>query len=142
MADLATDPIADDLDIEIWKHHVSGISTRAIMRRYSLSKRDVESAIDRTLTSVDPKTRARMVRLQFDRIETLIRPFFADALTGNTAAANTLIKFFERQSALLGLDAPVKIDAVLVESYDNPSSTQELEAAINLLVGKPSSQPH
>ncbi|UGY16720.1 hypothetical protein HAP48_0003980 [Bradyrhizobium septentrionale] len=38
---------------------------------------------------------------------------------------------------LLGLDAPLRIDATLVESYDNPSSTAELEAALNLLINKP-----
>ena len=39
----------------------------------------------------------------------------------------------------------MRIDATLVESYDNPSSTQELQSAIDrLLVGKttPESSTH
>ena len=137
MADIITDLVADDLDPEILKHRMAGISVRAIMRRYALTKREVDAALDRALPQIDNATRIAAIKLELERLDQLIRPFFVKALAGDTAAASILVKLSERRSSLLGLDAPLRIDATLVESYENPNSTQDLEAAINRLIGKP-----
>ncbi|MGR4930615.1 hypothetical protein ACIPUD_27985 [Bradyrhizobium sp. CAR08] len=137
MADLIVDLVDDDLDAQILTHRMAGISVRAIMRRYGMTKRDVEAALDRALPQINNATRIATIKLELERLDQLIRPFFVKALAGDTAAASILVKLSERRSSLLGLDAPLRIDATLVESYDNPTTTADLESAINLLVGKP-----
>lgn len=138
MADL----IDDDLDLELLKHRMAGISVRAIAKRYALTKREVEAALDRALPQIDNATRIAAIKLELERLDQLIRPFFVKALDGDTAAASILVKLSERRSDLLGLNAPMRIDATLVETYDNPSSTEDLQSAIDrLLVGKTTPSP-
>ncbi len=84
MADLAD----DDLDLELLKHRMAGISVRAIAKRYALTKREVEAAIDRALPSIDNATRIAAIKLELERLDQLIRPFFVKALEGDTAAAS------------------------------------------------------
>ncbi|UGY16718.1 hypothetical protein HAP48_0003970 [Bradyrhizobium septentrionale] len=102
MADLITDLVADDLDAQILTHRMAGISVRAIMRRYGMTKREVEAALDRALPQINNATRIATIKLELERLDQLIRPFFVKALAGDTAAASILVKLSERRSSLLG----------------------------------------
>lgn len=139
MADLIDDDL--DLDNEILRHRMAGISVRAIARRFGISRRDVLTALDRALPQIDNATRLAAIKLELERLDQLIRPFFVKALEGDTAAASILCKISTLRADLLGLNAPLRIDATLVESYDNPTSTEELEVAISRLVGKSLPEP-
>jgi hypothetical protein len=131
------DLIDDDLDAEILKHRMAGISVRAIARRYNMTKREIDAALERALPQIDNPTRLRAIKIELERLDQLIRPFFVRALDGDTAAASIMVKLSERRADLLGLNAPLRIDATLVEVAEAPSSTEELETAIGRLIGKP-----
>ncbi|WP_157087958.1 hypothetical protein [Bradyrhizobium jicamae] len=118
-----------------------GISNRAIARRYRITAREVDLALERALPQIDNLTRVAAIKVELARLDQLIQPFFLKAMQGDSVAANILIRLSERRSELLGLNSPLRIDATLVETYDDPSSVDEMEAAIARLVGKPA-QPN
>src|SRR5689334_22743977 len=99
--------VDDDLDTEILKHRLIGVSVNRIARRFRITKYEVEAALERTLPQVDNPMRLKAIKLELERLDQLIRPFFAKALEGDTAAASIMVKLSERRSALLGLDSPL-----------------------------------
>jgi hypothetical protein len=93
---------------------------------------------------LDNPMRLNAIKLELERLDQLIRPFFAKALEGCTASASVMVRLSQRRSELLGLDAPLRIDATLIEVREAPTSTEKWQAAIDQLVGKPapSEQSH
>ncbi|WP_338830235.1 hypothetical protein [Bradyrhizobium sp. 27S5] len=136
------DLICDDRDAEIVKAIALGYNERAIARRYQITVREVRAAVDRLMIQINRPHRSYAARRQLERIEVMARPYMAAALAGETAAASVMIKLMEREASILALDQPMRVDAMLIEPAERTSSTDDLEAAINLLIGKPAAQSH
>ena len=131
------DLVDDERDGEILKHRLVGVSIRAIARRFRVPISEVNAALARAMPAIDSPTRVNEIKLELARLDVALKPVFARVIEGDLAAISVMIRLSERRSELLGLNSPLRIDAVMVETYDNPSSVDEMEAALARLVGKP-----
>jgi hypothetical protein len=71
----------------------------------------VDASLDRTLPKIDNEARRRYVALDLNRLDELLKVFFARAIENVDAQAGLLVvKILERRALVLGLDSPQKLD--------------------------------
>lgn len=91
-----------------------GLSYRKIGAKMDLSEaqahRLVKSAMEMAIkkTAEDAEV---AIAIELDRLDQLFHAHIINALKGNTAATDRVLKVMERRAKLLGLDAPTKIRA-------------------------------
>lgn len=91
-----------------------------------------QRALKRTLV----ETGAEEARQQeLDRLDRLQRAVWPNALQGDLAAVNSVLRIMDRRARYLGLDAPIKHD-VTVETVDPTSIDAEVARLVGLL-GQP-----
>lgn len=73
---------------------------------------------------------ARTVEL--DRLDRLQRSHWNNAISGDVAATNVVLRIMDRRARLLGLDAPIKHD-ITVETIDPTSIDAEVARLVKLL---------
>ena len=131
-----TDSISDDgRDDFILQERLSGRSARSISKELRCTVGEVDASLDRTLPKIDNDARRRHVALDLNRLDELLKVFFARAAEKADAQAGLLVvKILERKAALLGLDSPQKLDIVQVQAQDAPSGRERIKAAIMQMV--------
>jgi hypothetical protein len=84
------------------------------------------------MVKLDNGYRLRAVALDLERLEAMQARFLHDALSGDLAAGHLCLKIAERRAAMLGTDAPVRVDAVQLTQVNGPqpTSTDQIRAAI------------
>jgi hypothetical protein len=96
----------------------------------------VDAALDRVLPKLDNAARLRYISLDLQRLDALLKTFFARAIEKVDAQAGLLcVKILERKAALLGLDTPQKLDIVQVQAQEGPSSFEKIHEMI-LRIGR------
>src|SRR5215831_3041040 len=94
----------------------AGKSARAISKQLRCTVGEVDAALDRALPKIDSDARRRYVALDLNRLDELLKVFFARAIENADAQAGLLVvKILERRAMLLGLDSPQKLDIVQVQ---------------------------
>jgi hypothetical protein len=131
-----TDPTSDDVrDDFILQERLSGKSARAISKQLRCTVGEVDASLDRTLPKIDNDARRRYVALDLNRLDALLKTFFALAIEKADAQAGLLVvKILERRANLLGLDSPQKLDIIQVQAKDAPSGHERIKAAILSMV--------
>lgn len=129
-------------DEQILKLRVACNSVREIAKHFAMPISAVNAAIDRAVGVIDNKLRARSVAVDLEMLNLLQKPFLVQAMKGDVAAAALLLKIVERRAAYLGLDAPMKLDIISQQIGTAGTSTDDLQASIDRLVGKGPTQPH
>ena len=131
-----TDPTSDDVrDDFILQERLSGRSARSISKELRCTVGEVNVSLDRTLPRIDNDARRRYVALDLNRLDALLKTFFALAIEKADAQAGLLVvKILERRANLLGLDSPQKLDIIQVQAKDAPSSHERIKAAIMQMV--------
>jgi hypothetical protein len=121
---------------------ISGTSVRDIAHQFGLSITDVNAVIDRKMIKLDNAYRVRAVALDLERLEEMQKGFLRQALEGDATAGHLVIKIAERRAAILGTDAPIRIDAVKLVEANGPrqTTTEEWQAAIDRLCASPKPQ--
>src|SRR6516162_9076399 len=128
MTDSTSDDVRDDF---ILQERLSGKSARAISKQLRCTVGEVDASLDRTLPKIDNDARRRYVALDLNRLDELLRVFFARAIENVDSQAGLLVvKILERRSLLLGLDSPQKLDIVQVQAQEQPSSHDRIRDAI------------
>jgi hypothetical protein len=129
-------PKADDArDDFILQERLSGRSARSISKELHCTTADVDASLDRTLPKITNEAKRRIIALDLDRLDELVKVFFARAIEKVDAQAGLLVvKILERKAALLGLDSPQKLDVVQVQAQDAPSGHERIKAAIMSMV--------
>ena len=129
----------DDHDTLILNARCAGVSVRVLAQRLNCSRAEINDVLDRVCEEITNKTRLRAIGLELERLDRITKPVLDRALEGDVPSAAILVKIAERRSALLGLDAPVKIDAVRVQEQVAPRPTEcdEIEAILDRIAGKP-----
>jgi hypothetical protein len=89
-----------------------GHNSRSIAKRFRCDVADVDAAVDR-LPEIDNVFRVRSLKLELERLDRLLQPFYEKALAGDYNAGMLAVKISERRCALLGIDSPIRILAVL-----------------------------
>jgi hypothetical protein len=131
-----SDPTSDDArDDFILQERLSGKSARAISKQLRCTVGEVDASLDRTLPRIDNDARRRYVALDLNRLDALLKTFFALAIKKADAQAGLLVvKILERRALLLGLDSPQKLDIIQVQAKDAPSSHERIKQAILSMV--------
>jgi len=132
-----SDPTSDDArDDFILQERLSGRSARSISKELRCTVGDVDAALDRVLPKLDNAARLRYISLDLQRLDALLKTFFARAIEKVDAQAGLLcVKILERKAALLGLDTPQKLDIVQMQAQEGPSSFEKIHEMI-LRIGR------
>jgi len=127
-----TDSTSDDgRDDFILQERLAGRSARSISKELRCTVGEVDAALDRTLPQIDNAMRLRHISLDLQRLDALLKTFFARATEAVDAQAGLLcVKILERKAALLGLDSPQKLDVVQIQASEQPSSFDQMKEVI------------
>jgi hypothetical protein len=130
-----TDESQDD---QIYRMRLLGNSPRAIADDFGISIHDVDAAVDEKMVKIDNAYRLRAAALDLERLEAMQARFLRDALSGDLAAGHLCLKIAERRAAMLGTDAPVRVDAVQLAEVTGPqpTSTVRIGALIDRIRSK------
>jgi hypothetical protein len=123
-----SDPTSDDArDDFILQERLAGRSARSISKELRCTVGEVDAALDRVLPKLDNAARLRYISLDLQRLDALLKTFFARAIEKVDAQAGLLcVKILERKAALLGLDTPQKLDIVQVQAQEAPQGHEQL----------------
>lgn len=103
----------------------SGMTYEAIAEQVGCSRALAFKYVKATLDKVIAQTAeaaAAVLRLELDRLDLLLAALWGDALVGNVAAVDRVLKIMERRAKLLGLDAkpetpPADDGGTIAEQY-------------------------
>jgi DNA-directed RNA polymerase specialized sigma24 family protein len=125
-------PKADDArDDFILQERLSGRSARSISKELHCTTADVDASLDRTLPKITNEAKRRIIALDLDRLDELLKVFFTRAVEKVDAQAGLLVvKILERKAAMLGLDSPQKLDVVQVQAQKEPTQHERIRDAI------------
>ena len=128
MTDSAPDDGRDDF---ILQERLTGRFARSISKELRCTVSEVNAALDRTLPQIDNAMRVRHISLDLQRLDELLKVFFARAVEKVDAQAGLVcVKILERKAALLGLDQPTKLDVVQVQVQEAPSSFDKIRETV------------
>jgi len=129
---MSDSPKADDArDDFILQERLSGRSARSISKELRCTVGEVDESLDRTLPKITNEAKRRIIALDLDRLDELLKVFFNRAVEKVDAQAGLLVvKILERKAALLGLDSPQKLDVVQVQAQKEPSQHDRIKEAI------------
>jgi len=138
-----TDPTSDDArDDFILQERLAGRSARSIGKELRCTVGEVDAALDRVLPKLDNAARLRHISLDLQRLDALLKTFFARAIEAVDAQAGLLVvKILERKAAMLGLDTPQKLDIVQVQAEEAPQGHDKIFEMIMRIKHGPNWQP-
>jgi len=118
-------------DEGLLEQRLSGHSSRAIAKRFRCDVADVDRAVD-ALPEITNEFRVRNLKLELERLDRLLQPFWEKAIAGDCAAGTLVVKICERKCELLGINSPIKVDAVALAVAVRPavSGTERIYAAL------------
>ena len=70
--------------------------------------------------------------LELDRLDNLQRTYWQPAVAGNLRAADFVLRVIDKRAKLLGLDAPLKVQAEVV-TYDGSDLDREVERVARII---------
>jgi hypothetical protein len=115
----------EDQGDRIYALRLAGVAAREIAKRLSVGLADVDRAVEERMVKIDAKFRAAAIALDTERLEQLLARFLSQAYAGDLSSGHLCLRLLERRSHLLGLDSPLRLDAVVVTQAANPESSTE-----------------
>jgi len=116
----------------ILQERLSGRSARSISKELRCSTTEIDEALDRVLPKIDNAAKLRIIALDLDRLDEMLKVFLLRAVEkGDTQSGLLVVKILERKAALLGLDSPQKLDIVQVQAAAEPNRFDKM---YNMLV--------
>jgi len=113
------------------QERLSGRSARSIGKELHCPVSEIDESLDRTLPKITNEAKRRIIALDIDRLDELLKVFFNRAVEKVDAQAGLLVvKILERKAALLGLDSPQKLDVVQVQAQKEPTGHDRIRDAI------------
>lgn len=98
-----------DRDAEIWRLYVEENWTQTeIGEHVGLSQSKISEILGRIRREILPETRDEIIRKRADQINLIVKAVLPEAKAGDKDAVSSLMKVWEREAKLLGLDAPTK----------------------------------
>lgn len=99
----------EDREGEIWRLYVEENWTQAeIGAEVGLSQERVSQILRRLREEILPETRDEIIRRRADQINMIVKAVIPGAKSGDKDSVASLVKVWEREAKLLGLDAPTK----------------------------------
>jgi hypothetical protein len=103
--------------------NASWLSARVIAAEFAISIADVNAAVELKMPRIDNPYRARALALDLERLERLTARCLDALDKGSLAAGHLLLKTCERRAHMLGLDSPLRVDAVQLIELAGPHET-------------------
>jgi DNA-directed RNA polymerase specialized sigma24 family protein len=115
----------------ILQERLSGRSARSISKELHCPVHEIDETLDRVLPKIDNAAKLRIIALDLNRLDELLKVFMLRATEKMDAQAGLLcVKILERKAALLGLDSPQKLDIVQLQAHKEPSGHEKIREAI------------
>jgi len=109
-----------------------GYVWREIATMVDMSVAGVAKAYKRALTRHPHATIDEHRELELDRLDNLQRTYWQPAVNGNLRAADYVLRVIDKRAKLLGLDAPLKVQAEVV-TYDGSDLDREVERVARII---------
>jgi hypothetical protein len=109
-----------------------GYIWREIAVMVDMSIAGVAKAYKRALTRHPHAAIDEHRELELDRLDILQRTYWQPAVNGNLRAADYVLRVIDKRAKLLGLDAPLKVQAEVV-TYDGSDLDAEVERVARLI---------
>jgi hypothetical protein len=104
---------------EIVEARIQGESIRSISKRLGVSVEDINDCLDRfAKITISKNLRTHTLALELERLDRLQRAFERQAEAGDVQAAALCQKIIERRCVMLGISAPPRVDAQLIEAVN------------------------
>jgi hypothetical protein len=125
-----------DLDAAVLERRLAGLSIRRLAREFKLSEKAVLDSLDRSLPKLSPELKIRIYREDLQRLEALVAAHWASAATGSQSSTQVILRLLERRASMIGADAPTKIDIVIDQVGQHPTSTDQLLAELDRIAAE------
>ena len=132
MVEKAPTPERIDKEREIVELRTEGYVWREIADQVGMSTAGVYKAYNRAMTRVITPAVNEHRELELDRLDILQRTYWQPAVNGNLRAADFVLRVIDKRAKLLGLDAPIKVQAEVV-TYDGSDLDAEVERFARLI---------
>jgi hypothetical protein len=132
MVEKAPTPERIDKEREIVELRTEGYVWREIAVQVGMSTAGVYKAYNRAMTRVIAPSIEEHRELELDRLDILQRTYWQPAVNGNLRAADYVLRVIDKRAKLLGLDAPLKVQAEVV-TYDGSDLDAEVERVARLI---------
>jgi hypothetical protein len=109
-----------------------GYVWREIATMVDMSIAGVVKAYKRALTRHPVAAIEEHRELELDRLDNLQRTYWQPAVNGNLRAADFVLRVIDKRAKLLGLDAPLKVQAEVV-TYDGSDLDREVERVARII---------
>lgn len=129
----------DEIDQQILKQRVAGLSVLEIAKQMGMSRHQVLAALDRNLPQIDAAFRRRQIGLSLLRLDELSETFLKQARTGDVELGSLCIRIECERRALLGLTGtgydPIQL-AAASNAGDRQRSIDAYKRAFAHVLGK------
>jgi hypothetical protein len=100
-----------------------------------------QRALERIMTRNVPQAPEEFRWQELDRLDRMQVALWPRAMKGDDRAIGTIVRLMERRARLVGIDAPQRIQAEVVNYDGNRDIDGDIERIVNLIRGVDSSQP-
>ena len=129
--------------VEITQELVEKETTIIELRHEGYVWREIATMVDMSIAGVVKAYKRALMRhpvaaieehreLELDRLDSLQRTYWQPAVAGNLRAADFVLRVIDKRAKLLGLDAPIKVQAEVV-TYDGSDLDAEVERVARLI---------
>jgi hypothetical protein len=125
-----------DLDSEVLRLRLSGMSIKRLAREFKIPEYQILQSLDRSLPPISAETRVRLYREDLCRLDDLLTTFYPAAKSGMQGAATVCLRLLERRASMTGADAPAKIDITIAPAPEEPNSTLRLLAELDRIANE------
>lgn len=128
---------------KVWAYKVAGFAYRDIAKMLDVSLGTIQADMSAMMKVIHDSQRESIDQyraLELERLDTSQKGIWAKVLKGDTKAIDSYIKISKRRAALLGLDAPTKIEIPLLNDIEkllellNINPTQFFQSILSELV--------
>jgi hypothetical protein len=122
----------NDHDEEMYRLRMGGTPARAIAAQFGVTIEHVEEAIAARCMTISPAARLAALRLELERLDLLSQTYFLRGVEGDVAAAALALKISERRASMWGLDAPLRVEPIMLANTVAPvSGVDKIMLALN-----------
>ena len=134
MVEKAPTPELIDKEVQIVELRKEGYVWREIATLVGMSTEGVYKAYNRAMVRTLRPATEELREMELERLDALQLTYWQPAVQGNLRAADFILKVIDKRAKLLGLDAPVKVQAEVV-TYDGTDLDREVERYARLIEG-------
>lgn len=100
-----------DRDQQIWVDYaIRSMTQRQVAKKHNLSQQQVSRIIARKREELPLPTREELIQERVEQLRAIINAVMDGALNGNRSSIKSYVELTERESMLLGLDAPKQVE--------------------------------